>query len=80
MTGKHGGRLKTNRALSRAHRRHLFDALVALQDCGASPGESRLMVANDHHLRVGVVRAIEVEGLAHDWPLPYQLNERGAEA
>jgi hypothetical protein len=32
------------------------------------------------NLRLGVVRAIEMEGLAHDWPLPHQLDERGAEA
>jgi hypothetical protein len=49
-------------------RRHLFAALVDLQDEGEKPEEARALVAVQFAVGVEVVKAVEEEGLAGNWP------------
>jgi hypothetical protein len=49
-------------------RRVIFAALVALQDKGTDVWRSRLQVARRFGLTTEVMRDIEREGIARDWP------------
>jgi hypothetical protein len=49
-------------------RRVIFAALVALQDKGMEVSRSREQVARRFGLSPRVLRDIEREGVAHEWP------------
>jgi hypothetical protein len=49
-------------------RRVIFAALVALQDTGTEVSRSRVQVARRFGLTPEVMRAIEREGIAREWP------------
>ena len=54
--------------LSERRRKHIFLALVATQDNGASVAESRQIVAKTFAVSEEQVRQIEQEGLDEQWP------------
>lgn len=49
-------------------RQAVFAALVALQDDGIPVGHSRTVIVERFGFGGDVVRAIEQEGLSHEWP------------
>lgn len=51
-----------------ARRREIFAALVDAQDSGLSVPASRQAVADRFGVELDLVRAIEEEGLDHQWP------------
>jgi hypothetical protein len=54
--------------LAEAARKAVFAALVEAQDAGLTPAASRLKVAVAFGVHVGLVEAIEREGLEKEWP------------
>jgi hypothetical protein len=55
-------------SLSEVRRKEIFLALVDAQDRALSVPESRKAVAQQFGVSEGQVKAIEREGLEHEWP------------
>jgi hypothetical protein len=49
-------------------RQLIFAALVEAQDAGAKPAASRATIAEKYEVSEDMVRDIEREGLANQWP------------
>lgn len=49
-------------------RQLIFAALVEAQDAGAKPAASRTAIAEKYEVSEDMVRDIEREGLANQWP------------
>ena len=62
MSQQHEGQLPEER------RKEIFAALVEAQDRAAGVAQSRQLVAEQFGVSEAQVRAIESEGLEHEWP------------